>query len=81
MQRKPLLRDLTRADRERAGRRPPGTTYFLPIIETTALTINALLELFGEDMGIFLRDERAWFRPAGVGRFARSKGGHLHDTA
>jgi hypothetical protein len=35
--------------------------------------------LFGEDMGIFLRDERAWFRPAGVGRFARSKGGHLHD--
>lgn len=57
----------------------PGTTYFLPIIETTALTINALLELFGEDMAIFLRDERAWFRPAGVGRFARSKGGHLHD--
>jgi hypothetical protein len=57
-----------------------GTTYFLPIIETTALTINALLELFSEDMGVFLRDERAWFRPAGVGRFARSKGGHLHDN-
>jgi hypothetical protein len=57
----------------------PGTTYFLPIIETTALTINALLELFGEDMGVFLRDERAWFSPAGVGRFARSRGGHLHD--
>ena len=59
----------------------PGTTYFLPIIETTALTINAMLELFSEDMGVFLRDERAWFRPAGVGRFARSsrKGGHLHD--
>ena len=56
-----------------------GTTYFLPIIETTALTINALLELFSHDMGVFLRDERAWFRPAGVGRFARSKGGHLHD--
>jgi hypothetical protein len=57
----------------------PGTTYFLPIIETTALTINALLELFSEDMAIFLRDERAWFRPAGVARFARSKAGHLHD--
>jgi hypothetical protein len=57
----------------------PGTTYFLPIIETTALTINALLELFSEDMGVFLRDERARFRPAGLGRFARSKGGHLHD--
>jgi hypothetical protein len=59
----------------------PGTTYFLPIIETTALTINAVLELFSEEMGIFLRDERAWFRPAGVGRFARSRGGHLHDNA
>lgn len=57
----------------------PGTTYFLPIIETTALTINALLELFSEDMGVFLRDERAWFTPAGVKRFAHSKGGHLHD--
>ena len=57
----------------------PGTTYFLPIIETTALTINALLELFGEDMGVFLRDERAWYRPAGIGRFARSRGGNLHD--
>ena len=57
----------------------PGTTYFLPVIETTALTINAMLELFSEAMGIFLRDERAWFRPAGIARFARSKGGHLHD--
>src|SRR6185369_8848849 len=57
----------------------PGTTYFLPIIETTALTINALLELFGETMGVFVRDERAWFRPAGIGRFGRSRGGHLHD--
>ncbi|HKW26224.1 MAG TPA: hypothetical protein VJN48_10600 [Terriglobales bacterium] len=57
----------------------PGTTYFLPIIETTTLTINAILELFSEAMGVFLRDERAWFRPAGIGRFAHSKGGHLHD--
>jgi hypothetical protein len=57
----------------------PGTTYFLPVIETSALTINAILELFSDAMGVFLRDERAWFRPAGVGRFARSKGGHLHD--
>lgn len=57
----------------------PGTTYFLPIIETSALTINALLELFSEAMGVFVRDERAMFRPAGVAQFARSKGGHLHD--
>ena len=58
-----------------------GTTYFLPVIETTALTINALLELFEPAMGWFIRDERAWFRPAGLARFARSKGGHLHDDA
>ena len=57
----------------------PGTTYFLPIIETTALTLNAVLELCSEDMGVFFRDERRWFRAAGVQRFARSKGGRLHD--
>ena len=57
----------------------PGTTYFLPIIETTALTLNAILELCSEDMGVFFRDERRWFRAAGVKRFAKSKGGHLHD--
>ena len=57
----------------------PGTTYFLPVIETTALAINVLLELFDPTIGTFFRDERAWFRPAGVARFARSRGGHLHD--
>lgn len=57
----------------------PGTTYFLPIIETTALMINALLELFDPAMGVFVRDERAWLRPAGLARFARSHGGHLRD--
>jgi len=57
----------------------PGSTYFLPIIETTALTINALLELFDQSMGVFVRDERAWFRSAGIGRFARRNTGHLHD--
>jgi hypothetical protein len=59
----------------------PGTTYFLPIIETTALTINALLELFEPGMGVFIRDERAWFRPAGLAKFAKSNAGHLHDNA
>ena len=57
----------------------PGTTYFLPIIETTALALNALLELFSPAMAVFVRDERAWFRAAGLARFARSRGGHLHD--
>jgi hypothetical protein len=58
----------------------PGTTYFLPIIETTALTLNAILELCSESMGVFFRDERRWFRAAGVKRFAVSRGGHLHDN-
>ena len=34
---------------------------------------------FSEDFGYFLVDERNRFKPAGIARFARSKGGHLHD--
>jgi hypothetical protein len=56
-----------------------GTTYFLPIADLTFFYINALLELFNEDSGFFPLDERNMFLPAGVGRFARSKGGHLED--
>ena len=40
----------------------------------------ALLETFDETMALFILDERANFRPAGIGRFARSKGGHLEDN-
>jgi hypothetical protein len=57
----------------------PGTTYFLPIAELTAFYINIVLILFGEDFSFFLLDERNWFRPAGIGRFGRSRGGHLVD--
>ncbi len=57
----------------------PGTTYFLPINELTFMLINGLLEIFDRHSGAFVIDERAGFRPAGLGRFARSKGGHLHD--
>ena len=57
----------------------PGTTYFLPINELTFMYINGLLEIFNRHSGAFVIDERAGFRPAGLGRFARSKGGHLHD--
>lgn len=57
----------------------PGSSYFLPINEITALYINALLEAFDETMGLFLLDERNNFQPAGIGRFGRSKGGHLDD--
>jgi hypothetical protein len=57
----------------------PGSTYFLPVNDLTFLYINALLEVFDEETGGFIRDERRGYRPAGLARFARSKGGHLHD--
>jgi hypothetical protein len=56
-----------------------GTTYFLPVNEMTFMYINGLLEVLNEHTGLFVLDERANFRPAGIGRFAKSKGGHLHD--
>jgi hypothetical protein len=57
----------------------PGTTYFLPVNDVTALYINILLSAFGEDFGYFVVDERHRFQSAGLGRFAKSKGGHLSD--
>jgi hypothetical protein len=59
----------------------PGTSYFLPVNDLTFLYINGLLEIFNETTGAYLLDERANFRPAGVRRFARSRGGHLFDDA
>ena len=56
-----------------------GTTTFLPINDLSYLYINGLLELFNEETACFVLDDRAGFRPAGLGRFARSKGGHLDD--
>jgi hypothetical protein len=57
----------------------PGTTYFLPVAELTALFINCLLTVFDHEYGYFLLDDRSYFRPAGIRRFGRSRGGHLHD--
>ena len=57
----------------------PGSTYFLPVNELTLLYINGVLEILGEVTGAFIVDERAGFRPAGLGRFAARRGGHLHD--
>lgn len=57
----------------------PGSTYFLPVSELTALYINALLAAFDESMANFVLDERAGYAPAGLARFAKSKGGHLED--
>ena len=56
-----------------------GTSYFLPVNDLTFMYVNGLLEIFNEATGAFIVDERNDFRPAGVGRFARSKGGHLED--
>jgi hypothetical protein len=57
----------------------PAGTYFLPVNDLTLLYLNGLLEIFGETAGAFVVDERAGFRPAGLARFARSRGGHLRD--
>lgn len=57
----------------------PGSSYFLPVNDLSFLLINALLECFDEAMAGYIVDERNSFRPAGLARFARSKGGHLYD--
>jgi len=57
----------------------PGATYFLPVNDLTLMYVNGLLEIFNETTGAFLLDERNHFRPAGLARFARSRGGHLED--
>lgn len=59
----------------------PGSTYFLPVNDLTFLYINGLLEIFNETTCAFVLDERADFRPAGLERFARIRGGHLNDDA
>jgi hypothetical protein len=57
----------------------PGTTYFLPVAELTALYINVLLTAFDDELAMFVLDDRDGHRPAGIARFARSAGGHLED--
>lgn len=57
----------------------PGTTYFLPIAELSQFYINVLLTAFSEEFSYFVVDDRNGFKPAGVAKFARSKGGHLYD--
>jgi len=57
----------------------PAAIYFLPVNELTMMYINGLLEIFNETTSAFVVDERAGFRPAGLKRFARTRGGHLMD--
>ncbi len=58
----------------------PGTTYFIPINDITFLYINAALTFLSPQMGAFFLDERRMFRPAGLGPFAKSRGGWLDDS-
>lgn len=57
-----------------------GSTYFLPVNDITSVYINALLEAFEPEMGLFVVDERNLFLPAGIAGFAKSRGGHLWDN-
>src|SRR5579884_1211066 len=57
-----------------------GTTYFLPIAELSGLFLNVLLAAFSEEVAYFVVDDRNNFQPAGVAKFARSKGGYLGDN-
>ena len=57
----------------------PASTYFLPVNDLTLLYINGVLEILSKENGAYILDERAGFRPAGLKRFARSRGGWLVD--
>ena len=57
----------------------PSTTYFLAVNELSGLYINVMLSMFSENIGFFMVDERNGYKPAGVEKFGKSKGGHLED--
>jgi hypothetical protein len=75
----PPVEPLFNINANRWAAHAPGTSYFLPINDLTFMYVNGLLEILNEDTGVFLVDERNGYRPAGLARFARSRGGHLHD--
>ena len=76
----PSLEPLVNLNVNRWSLYRPGCTYFLPVNEFTFMYINGLLDILNETTGAMIVDERAGFQPAGVKRFARSKGGHLDDN-
>lgn len=57
----------------------PGTTYFMPVNELTALYINILLTAFSPEFGYYALDDRNGFQAPGIARFAKSRGGFLND--
>lgn len=58
----------------------PGATYFVPVTEVTALYLTILFAALGEEFAYFFHDDKDTLTSAaGIGRFGRSKGGHLFD--
>jgi hypothetical protein len=58
----------------------PGSTYFVPVSEVTGLYLTVLFAAVGEEFAYYFHDDKdPLLRPAGLGRFAKSKGGHLLD--
>jgi hypothetical protein len=54
----------------------PGTTYFLPVAELSALYINVLLSAFDDDFAMFIIDEHHGYQPAGT-RSLPAQGEHF----
>ena len=75
----PPIEPLFNINANRWSAHAPGTSYFLPVNDLTFMYVNGLLEILNEATGVFLLDERNGFRPAGVAKFGRSRGGHLED--
>jgi hypothetical protein len=75
----PPVEPLFNINANRWSAHAPGTSYFLPVNDLTFMYVNGLLEILNEDTGVFLLDERNHYKPAGLARFARSRGGHLED--
>ncbi|MFN8456054.1 MAG: hypothetical protein U0401_15535 [Anaerolineae bacterium] len=58
----------------------PGTTKYQPHNQHTSHNIKLNLTPFSEEFAYFVVDERRNYQPVGLAKFARSKGGHLHDN-
>ena len=77
----PPVEPLFNINANRWSAHAPGTSYFLPINDLTFMYVNGLLEILNEETGVYILDERNRYQPAGLARFARSRGGHLEDDA
>jgi hypothetical protein len=75
----PPVEPLLNINANRWSAHAAGTSCFLPVNDLTFMYLNGLLEILNEQTGAFILDERLGFRPAGLARHARSRGGHLED--